>query len=355
MSVFLDKKVYSVYLIGTGLIGSELLRQIYEQDAVLKERYYSHINVVGILNAEGSCFDPDGIDLKNWEAALTDAPFPLEKMERKIRDDGFEHPVVVDCTASEHVAKEYNSFMNGGAAVVTPNKKALSGPYQEFIELIAQKEFGQHFFYETNVGAGLPIIEPLRNMIMTGDTILSIEGVFSGTLSYIFNSFVGDKTFSEVVKTAQAQGYTEPDPRDDLNGMDVARKILILAREAGVPLELSDVYVENLIPESCRSCESVDEFFVALAQEDTLFEARKKRADDNWTKLRYVASLQEGVAKVSLVEVNAQHPFYALSGSDNIVMIRSERYNDMPLVIKGPGAGAAVTAAGVFADIIRSC
>jgi len=208
------------------------------------------------------------------------------------------------------------------------------------------------FLYETNVGAGLPVINTLKSLLVTGDKLVRIEAILSGTLSYIFNSLTVDKSFSDVVSQAKANGFTEPDPRDDLNGMDVARKILILAREAGFQLELKDVDVENLVPPSCRDIKSVDEFMIALKEHDGIFSTKISKAHEKGKVLRYIAVFENGKAKVTLKEVDSYHAAFSMNGSDNIVIFTTERYNKNPLVIKGPGAGPDVTASGVFSDIL---
>jgi aspartokinase/homoserine dehydrogenase 1 len=212
---------------------------------------------------------------------------------------------------------------------------------------------GVKFLYETNVGAGLPVINTMNDLLLSGDRVLSIEAVLSGTLNFIFSAFTEGRKFSEVVGEAKAKGYTEPDPRDDLNGMDVARKILILSREAGLSMELTDIEVENLVPASCRGDMDVEEFFACLAAHDEVFEQLRQEAAARGEKLRYMAVLDRGVVKIGLQRVGQTHPFYSLSGSDNIILLTTERYHERPMVIRGPGAGADVTAAGVFADIIR--
>jgi len=232
--------------------------------------------------------------------------------------------------------------------------KAKSGTFERYKQLRATAfKRGVKFLYETNVGAGLPVINTLNDLLLSGDKVIRIEGVLSGTLNYIFSSFTEGRRFSEVVREAKAKGYTEPDPRDDLSGMDVARKILILSRETGLPVELKEVAVENLVPEDCRGEMSVDEFMAALARHDDAFEKMRAEAASRGEKLRYMAVLENNTVRVQLSSVDEQHPFYSLSGSDNIILLTTERYNDRPMVIRGPGAGAAVTAAGVFADIIR--
>ncbi|HEX7017258.1 MAG TPA: bifunctional aspartate kinase/homoserine dehydrogenase I, partial [Cyclobacteriaceae bacterium] len=248
----------------------------------------------------------------------------------------------------------YESILISNVSIVTPNKKANSSSLEQYQRLrsIAFRR-GVKFLYETNVGAGLPVINTMNDLLLSGDKVISIEAVLSGTLNYIFSTFVEGRRFSDVVREAKANGYTEPDPRDDLNGMDVARKILILAREAGWELEPSHIRVENLVPEPCRGDMSVTEFLDCLAKHDDHFEAMRREAEDQGKKLRYMAVLRDGVVTIGLTAVDAQHPFYSLSGTDNIILLTTERYHERPMVIRGPGAGAAVTAAGVFADIIR--
>jgi aspartokinase/homoserine dehydrogenase 1 len=262
--------------------------------------------------------------------------------------------VFVDCTSSEDVAGFYETILEANISIVTPNKKASSGQLDKYKQLKSTAfKRGVKFLYETNVGAGLPVINTMNDLLLSGDKVISIEAVLSGTLNFIFSSFVEGRRFSDVVKEAKEKGYTEPDPRDDLNGMDVARKILILAREAGWDLELSDIKVENLVPESCRGEMSIEQFFIALAKQDDHFERMRREAEQANTKLRYMATLDNGKVSIQLKSVPQQHPFYSLSGSDNIILFTTERYHERPMVIRGPGAGADVTAAGVFADIIR--
>jgi len=252
------------------------------------------------------------------------------------------------------VAANYDEILSANISIVTPNKKANSGAYDNYRKLknITQAR-GVRFLYETNVGAGLPVINTLNDLLLSGDKVIRIEGVMSGTLNFIFSSFSKGKNFSEVVAEAKAKGYTEPDPRDDLSGVDVARKILILTREAGISLELTDIIVENLVPENCRGEMNADTFIHKLKEHDAYFEELRSVAEKENKKLRYQAILENGKASVKLGAVTVDHPFYSLSGSDNIILLTTERYHERPMVIRGPGAGAEVTAAGVFADIIR--
>jgi aspartokinase/homoserine dehydrogenase 1 len=262
--------------------------------------------------------------------------------------------IFVECTANDDIISKYKEILDASISVVTPNKKANAAGYDFYLQLKQSAvKHNVRFAYETNVGAGLPIISTLRDLVSSGDEVLKIEGVLSGTLSYIFNSFTKEKSFSEIIKEAKELGYTEPDPREDLNGLDVARKLLILAREIGLKMELKDIKIENLVPEPARDTKSVDEFFSSIKKFDSLFEEKRKKAEDKNKVLRYIGILEKGKAKISLEEVGLKHPFYSLSANDNIIAITTKHYKERPIVIKGPGAGADVTAAGVFADIIR--
>lgn len=301
-------------------------------------------------------FNEDGLQLND---AVTQMQEKGEEMNLNafigtMMSYNLSNSIFVDCTSSEDVTAHYEAVLSSNISIVTPNKKANSGPYEKYqvLKQAAQKR-GVKFLYETNVGAGLPVINTLNDLIVSGDTVLGIEAVLSGTLNYIFSSYKPGDKFSEVVKEAKAKGYTEPDPRDDLNGMDVARKILILSREAGLTLELQDIKVENLVPKDCRGEMAVEKFFEKLATHNGYFEKLAQDAANRNEKLRYMAVLKDGKTSIKLGSVNAQHPFYSLSGSDNIILLTTERYNERPMVIRGPGAGADVTAAGVFADIIR--
>ena len=261
--------------------------------------------------------------------------------------------VFVDCTSSEDVAAQYADIIRQSISIVTPNKLANSGTYKQYRKLHdLADQHNVRFLYETNVGAGLPVINTLNSLITSGDRILSIEAVLSGTLSFIFNTFRKGVSFASTVKEARERGYTEPDPRIDLSGKDVARKLLILGRETGLQLEMKDISIDQILPPNCLRAKTVNDFMKELQRSDKVFEAMSAKAEAKGRKLRFIARLENGKASVVLKEVDDQHPFYHLSGSDNIISFRTERYNDRPLVVKGPGAGAAVTAAGVFADII---
>lgn len=345
----------SVFLVGAGLIGKTLLEQIDSHRAYLKESRSLEINIVGIANSKRMYFDADGISVRKiMEKLERDG----EKMDpsaftQRMIDLNLPQSVFVDCTSSDDVVAQYAKILDHSISVVTPNKLANSGSYKQYKQLhdIAERR-NVRLLYETNVGAGLPVINTLNSLIQSGDKIISIEAVLSGTLSFIFNTFKKGVSFTAVVKEARERGYTEPDPRIDLSGKDVARKLLILGRETGLPLEMKDIKIDQLLPAKCLRAKSVNDFMKALKEADGHFEAMSAKAEAKGKKLRFIARLENGKATVVLKEVDETHPFYHLSGSDNIISFRTERYNDRPLVVKGPGAGAAVTAAGVFADII---
>lgn len=351
-----DRKVLNVFLVGTGLIGSTLLQMIARHYEKLSEENLLEVNVRAVANSTRMLFNGEGLDVSTAVDVMKSEgePMNLAAFTERMFELNLPNSVFVDCTSSEEVTACYESVLVANISIVTPNKKANSGSLAQYrtLKSTALKR-GVKFLYETNVGAGLPVINTMNDLLLSGDKVISIEAVLSGTLNYIFSSFVEGRRFSEVVIEAKANGFTEPDPRDDLNGMDVARKILILAREAGWDLEPDDITVENLVPASCRGDMSVDEFFVALAASDDDFEKMRLEASSKGEKLRYMAVLKDGKVNIGLTSVDNQHPFYSLSGSDNIILLTTERYHERPMVIRGPGAGAAVTAAGVFADIIR--
>jgi aspartokinase/homoserine dehydrogenase 1 len=351
-----DRKVLNLFLAGTGLIGNTLLKMIGRQKDHLSSNNAIEINIVGLSNSRKMLFDEHGIDpVTALDKLLADGTSldPRAFLDQ-IKTLNLSNSIFVDCTSSESVADYYLELLNSNISIVTPNKKANSGDYKRYSALkqAAQKR-GVKFLYETNVGAGLPVINTLNDLLLSGDKVIKIEAVLSGTLNYIFSSFALGKSFSAIVGEARAKGFTEPDPRDDLNGMDVGRKALILAREAGVKLEIDQVQIQNLVPKDLMKVKSVEEFMTMLPKFDSHFEKLRSDAAANNEKLRYMAVLDDTGVKTELAGVNTQHPFYSLAGSDNIILITTERYNERPMVIRGPGAGAEVTAAGVFADIIR--
>ena len=351
-----DRKVLNVFLVGTGLIGKELLHMMHEQFDQLASHHRLEVNVVAIANSKKMLFAEEGLRGKMAFDRMTQEGLPMNLQEfvTKMQALNLPNSVFVDCTSSEAVANAYSSILESNISIVTPNKKANSGSWANY-QLLKKtsRQRGVKFLYETNVGAGLPVINTLNDLLISGDKVIRVEAVLSGTLNFIFSSFGAGKKFSDIVLQAKEKGFTEPDPRDDLNGMDVARKALILSREIGYELELADVEVHNLVPESLRAETSIQKFLSSLPETDQLFEDLREKAEKESKKLRYMAIIEGGKAKVSLVAVDAAHPFYSLSGSDNIILLTTERYHERPMVIRGPGAGATVTAAGVFADVIR--
>ncbi|GAB3642371.1 bifunctional aspartate kinase/homoserine dehydrogenase I [Spirosoma arcticum] len=350
-----EARVLNLYLVGTGLIGKTLLKQIFDQNEFLRTEKLLKICVVGMSNTRKMLLEPRGITLDTWHERLLTGGVTtsLPAFVEKIKEYNLPNSVFIDCTSDKEIVQFYESLLDANIAVVTPNKVANSGPYSEYRRLQRTAlNRGVKFLYETNVGAGLPIINTVQGLMTSGDRFLKIEAILSGTLSFIFNTFRPGSSFADVVREAKEKGYTEPDPRDDLSGQDVARKILILAREAGFPLEPEDVTINRLLPESCLSAPTIPAFFEELTRNNAYFETLLTNAEAKGEKLRFVASFENNKAVVELRSVNAEHPFYQLTGADNIVSFTTERYKDRPLVVKGPGAGAEVTASGVFADVV---
>lgn len=353
-SFFLSEyKVLNLFVCGVGTVGGQLLEQIHNQYEELKRTKRLKLNVVGIATSKKALFNSDGIDLANYRELLADAP---ESNESKLRDAIIEtncfNSVFVDCTASKEVAEIYQPLLEHNISVIAANKIAASSSYEKYARL---KETalarGVFFRYETNVGAGLPIIGTINDLRNSGDVILKIEAVLSGTLNFIFNEISADVTLSEAVRRAKEQGYSEPDPRIDLSGKDVIRKLVILAREAGYKVEKADVEAHLFIPDEFFEG-SIEEFWSNLPKLDADFEARRKQLDAEGKRWRFVATFDHGKLSVALQVVDSTHPFYNLQGSNNIVALTTERYREYPMLIQGYGAGASVTAAGVFANIM---
>ena len=352
-----EARMLNLYMVGTGLIGKALLAQIHAQMGYLRQEKLLKICVVGVANTKKMLLDGKGLDLTNWheqqlaEGVTTSLPAFIEKM----KDYNLPNSVFIDCTSDKDIVQFYESLLDANISVVTPNKVANSGPYSEYRRLQRTAlNRGVKFLYETNVGAGLPIINTVQGLMTAGDRFLKIEAILSGTLSFIFNTFgsAGWTSFADVVREAKAKGYTEPDPRDDLSGQDVARKILILAREAGFPLEPDDVTINNPLPKACLDAPTIPAFFDELDANNAYFETLLNDANARGEKLRFVAVFENDKAVIELRSVGPEHPFYQLTGADNIVSFTTERYKERPLVVKGPGAGAEVTASGVFADVV---
>lgn len=350
-----DVKTLSVFVVGSGLIGSTLMKQIEKHRQHLRVANSLEIVVAGISNSRKMIFNENGISANRYAELLDKSGEKMEIAEfvKRMEAMNLSQSVFVDCTSSDKIVDLYPEILNKSISIVTPNKIANSGPYSRYKMLReAASKANVRFLYETNVGAGLPVINTLNDLMSSGDRIIRIEAVLSGTLSFIFNNFKVGNSFSEIVLEAKKRGYTEPDPRIDLSGMDVARKLLILARETGLTLELKDIKIGKLLPPTCEKAKTVESFFTELKKNDAHFSAMVKKAEAKHKVLRYIAKLENGKASIDLQEVGPEHPFYNLSGSDNIISFTTERYNERPLVVKGPGAGAEVTAAGVFAEII---
>jgi bifunctional aspartokinase / homoserine dehydrogenase 1 len=348
-------KQVNLFVIGTGNVGKKLLGQLKQQQAFLESKLRLQVNVVGLSNSRKMLINEAGIDLNNWEAALQGGQqADLNAFINTIIDKNLRNAVVADITANDTVAKVYDQLLQKSIAVVACNKVAASSAYSNYKKLKdLSREFNSPFLFETNVGAGLPVIGTLNDLMSSGDTINKIEAVLSGTLNFVFNNYDGSRPFAAVVKQAQDEGYTEPDPRLDLSGTDVMRKIMILAREAGVQLEMEAITNSGFMPASCMTG-SVDDFYKAMEKEEAHFKKIYEAAAAANCKLKFVAKYENGKAAVGLQHIPAQHDFYHLYGKDNIVLFITERYSQQPLVVKGAGAGAEVTASGVFADIIRA-
>lgn len=349
-----SKKVINIFLVGPGLVGEELLNQI---NAKFHSDMPTEIRVLGIANSRSMYFQSTGIDLNDWKSTLNESRTSMS-IEAFIHQMVFlkaPKSVFVDCTSSQLVADSYQKILQSDISIVTPNKKANSGLFSDYCALMNLLQNNHlKFLYDTNVGAGLPFLKTIKSIKQSADTVVEIEAILSGTLSYLFNTFDGSVPFSEVLREAQEQGYTEPDPRDDLNGLDMARKFLILAREAGQNLEMSDIIIDSFIPENCLTASTVEEFYQKLKDSDEKFSLLVENARRNEEVLRFTGKFENGQVKLSLKAVNKNHPFYNLSGTDNIGSIKTLIYSNNPIVIKGPGAGARVTAANVLANIVEA-
>jgi aspartokinase/homoserine dehydrogenase 1 len=349
-------KTLHAFCLGTGNIGKTLFKQLNGHSEFLQEHNGIQVKIAGISNTRKMVFNADGISLDTWEADLqaSDEKADLNEFIQRMKSMNLPNCVFIDNTASPTPIAFYEEAFKSNISVVTCNKIGNSAAYSQYRNFHdTARRHGVDFFYETNVGAGLPIIRTLKDLMNSGDRVQRIEAILSGTISFIFNNFKGDANFHDVVKIAQEKGYTEPDPRDDLSGKDFMRKILILARDAGYAMEEADVEIENMLPQACLDAQSVDDFYAALKAEDAYFAAMKNKAASEGKVLRYIGKLDNGKASITLQMVDESHPFFTLSGSDNIISFTTDRYKERPLVVKGPGAGAEVTAAGVFADLIN--
>jgi aspartokinase/homoserine dehydrogenase 1 len=357
-SFYLSAKTVSLGVIGPGSVGGALLDQLARAADRLREKFNLDLRLRAIANTGHMCLDEHRIALADWKSRLSGGErLDLDRFVDHVQADYLPHAVVIDCTASQEIADRYAGWLKRGVHVITPNKRAHSGPAAYYAQLKQlSRAANTHFLYEATVGAGLPIIQTAKDLVETGDEITSISGIFSGTLAYLFNVFDGERAFSDIVREAKARGYTEPDPRDDLSGTDVARKAVILGREAGLEIELEDLEVESLVPPALSDA-PVDEFLERLADFDAPMAARVRAAQREDRVLRYVADLdlQGGEVTVGLRTFARSHPFANISLTDNIVQFVTRRYCDNPLIVRGPGAGPDVTAAGIFADLLRLC
>ena len=350
-----ENKVLNVFVCGVGTVGAQLLEQIQQQHTTLLTQQHLQLNVVGIANSRTAIFNPDGLELSSYRDQLKQqencgSSFNIKQAAMQMTN--LYNSVFVDCTASAEVSNIYLSLLENNISVVTANKIAASSEYAHYLRLKQTAlDRGVKFLFETNVGAGLPIIGTINDLRNSGDKILRIEAVLSGTLNFIFNEIAADVPFSETIHRAKEQGYSEPDPRIDLSGKDVIRKLVILAREAGYQVEQDDVEKHLFVPEKYFQG-TVDDFWKQLPELDADFENRRRELEEKGLRWRFVAKMEEGKTSVSLQTVDATHPFYQLEGSNNIILITTERYHDYPMMIRGYGAGASVTAAGVFANIM---
>ncbi len=347
-------KQVNLFVVGTGNVGSKLLSQIQQQQHYLQKNSRLQLRVVGLANSRKMLFDDEGIDLQNPGILQNAGEMNLDEFIRKIQTSNLRNSVFIDITANEAVAAKYADLFSKSISVVACNKIACSSSYKnyKYLKDIAT-EHNAAYLFETNVGAGLPVIGTLNDLLRSGDKVNEIQAVLSGTLNFVFNNYNGSKTFASVVRQAQDEGYTEPDPRLDLGGTDVMRKIMILARESGQVIELDDITNESFMPPACMQG-SVDDFYNEMKKHENHFKNIYEEANKAGKKLKFVARYKEGKASVGLQQIDPQHDFYHLYGKDNIVLFYTDRYKDQPMVVKGAGAGAEVTASGVFADIIRA-
>ena len=348
-------KTLNLFIVGVGNVGSKLIEQIRKQKKYLEDYLRLRIKIISIANSKKTLVDVNSIDAKNWRKKLNNADkTDLDSLFKKVKQLNLRNSIFIDNTADNLVSKEYKRYLENNIGVVTCNKIACADSYNTYKTLkIVSRKFNSPFLFETNVGAGLPVIDTLSNLIASGDQIIKIEAILSGSLNYIFNNFKSDDSFHQIVEEAMKKGLTEPDPRIDLSGIDVARKILILARESGLEIELNEVKINPFLPKKVSDASSTNLFLESLKKHRSHFNSFLKSAKSNKSSLKYVATLNEGKAEVGLREIPPGHDFFNIQGSDNIILFYTSRYKDNPLIVKGAGAGAEVTASGIFGDIIR--
>ena len=349
-------KQLNLFVTGVGNVGERFLAQVHQQEKFLKENLKLNIRVIGISNSRKMFFDSNGIDLNNWKENLENgAATSLDLFREKVKECNNRNSVFIDNTANQQVSEVYEKYLRESISVVTCNKIACASSFHNYKTLKeVSKKYNASFLFETNVGAGLPIIDTLKNLINSGDRVQKIQAVLSGSLNYVFNNFDENASFHDVVAAAQKEGYTEPDPTIDLSGVDVARKILILARESGYQLELDTISNNSFLPADSLKTNNNKDFYASLTKNEVHFQNIYKEAKSKNCRLKYVAEFIDGKANVGLQHIAPEHPFYNLEGSDNIVLFFTNRYPENPLIIKGAGAGADVTASGIFADVIRT-
>lgn len=345
----------NLFVMGVGNVGDKFISQIHRQAQYLRDNLHLNVRIAGLANSRQMFFDEEGIDLENYKLLLTTGePTDAHNFISKIKTLNLRNSIFVDNTASHDVAATYADFLRNSIGVVTCNKVACSGPFENYKLLKnLSRKYNAPFLFETNVGAGLPIIDTIKNLVASGDRVHKIQAVLSGSLNFIFNNFDESNAFDKVVQQAMKEGYTEPDPKIDLSGIDVKRKLVILIRESGYEFEIDDIKTKPFLPEECMTTTNNDDFLQSLRDQKTYFDNLYQQAKAQYCKLKFVASFKKGKAKVSLQMIPADHPFYNLEGKDNIVLFYTDRYKDQPLIIKGAGAGADVTASGIFADVIR--
>ncbi len=350
-----NTKQLNLFVMGVGNVGEKFIEQINQQKKFLKENLKINLRVVAVSNSRKMYFDEDGIPLKEWKSLLEKGETAdKEAFIAKVKSLNLRNSIFVDITANQEVSETYEQYLKQNVAVVTCNKIACSSAYENYKKLKnLSRQYNAPFLFETNVGAGLPIIDTLKHLIASGDKVNKIQAVLSGSLNFIFNNFDENNSFHDVVKEAGVQGFTEPDPKIDLSGVDVARKILILIRESGYQFDIEDIANRSFLPAECLATSNNEDFFKSLIKNAAHFENLLAEAKAKDCRLKYVATFENGKSSVGLEFIPKDSPFYNLEGKDNIVQFYTDRYVDQPLLIKGAGAGAAVTASGIFADVIR--
>ncbi|MEM6737366.1 MAG: bifunctional aspartate kinase/homoserine dehydrogenase I [Bacteroidota bacterium] len=350
-----EAKRINLFIIGVGNVGKAFIAQLQSQFSILKKDHLINIKIIGVANSKKMAFDEDGIRLSQWKGKLENGEtFSSVDFREKMIEFNYRNSIFLDITASKEISDLYLKILQKSISVVSPNKIAATELYDKYQEIkTTARKYGSRFLIETNVCAGLPILSTLSDIVRSGDRVHHIEAVLSGTLNFLFNEYNGSEPFVEIIKRARAEGYTEPDPRLDLSGEDVKRKLLILIRESGYRFEMDGITLEPFMPDSCIDTKSIDDFYGKVLAEEPYFKEVFQKANHKGARLKVVAKYEDGGAIIKLMEIASDHPFYNLEGKDNIVLFYTDRYKEQPLVIKGAGAGAEVTASGVFADVLR--